>query len=294
MALKFMNNYFYGKAGKKDFTESDLPANRFRLFGDVLKVRWGSMVSLNLLYMLIWLPAAAWTILNIGVIFTQAASEEAADLSVYLTTYLLVLFPLIAITGPFNIGASYVARNWARDEHAFVWGDFKDAMKRNWKQALLYSLIEGAVPLVLAVTLRFYLTMSAQSFVFFLPAGLLILLGVVWKLAAMLMPTMILTYDLKFRGIVRNAVIMSLAALPRAVAIKLATLVIPLLAFLLFRFVPSSLTTIFPIASCLYGLFLLAFNKLLIGSYANYACEKYLNPKIEGARTNIGLRPDIK
>lgn len=294
MAFKFMNNYFYGKAGKKDFTTADLPTSRTQLFGDMLKVRWGSMISLNLIYVLIWLPAAAWTMINIAVLFAESEAEEIMDLSGYLMTYLLVLFPLITITGPFNVGASYVARNWARDEHAFVWGDFKDAMKQNWKQALLYSLIEGAVPLVLAVTLRFYLMMSAQSFLFFLPAGILILLGIVWKLAAMLIPTMIVTYDLKFRGLVRNAVIMSLATLPRAAGIKLATLAVPILAFAVMWFVSSSMPTVFPITMCLYGVFMLAFNKLLIGSYANYACEKYLNPKIEGAQTNIGLRPESK
>ena len=294
MAFKFMNNYFYGKAGKKDFTTADLPTSRTQLFGDMLKVRWGSMIGLNLIYVLIWFPAAAWTMINIAVLFAQAEAEEIVDLSGYLMTYLLVLFPLITITGPFNVGASYVARNWARDEHAFAWSDFKDAMKQNWKQALLYSLIEGAVPALLVITVRFYLSMSAQSFFFFLPAAILILLGIVWKLAAMLMPTMIVTYDLKFRGLVRNAVIMSLATLPRAVGIKLATLAVPILAFAVMWFVPSSLSTVFPIAMCLYGIFLLAFNKLLIGSYANFTCEKYLNPKIEGARTNIGLRPEIK
>ena len=31
---------------------------------------------------------------------------------------------------------------------------------------------------------------------------------------------------------------------------------------------------------------------LIIASYANALCEKYLNTKIEGAPTNIGLRPE--
>ena len=38
-----------------------------------------------------------------------------------------------------------------------------------------------------------------------------------------------------------------------------------------------------------YALILPALNKLIWASYANALCEKYLNPKIEGARTNIGL-----
>ena len=34
------------------------------------------------------------------------------------------------------------------------------------------------------------------------------------------------------------------------------------------------------------------FNRLIIASYSNALCEKYLNVKIEGAETNIGLRPE--
>ena len=41
-----------------------------------------------------------------------------------------------------------------------------------------------------------------------------------------------------------------------------------------------------------YLLFLVAFHKLITVSYANWLCETYLNPRIEGARTNIGLRPE--
>ena len=54
---------------------------------------------------------------------------------------LLWLIPCIAITGPFTAGVSYVTRNWARDEHAFIWSDFKDALKANWKQSLVISAI---------------------------------------------------------------------------------------------------------------------------------------------------------
>ena len=62
MAFKdLFNNYFYGKPGREDFTQDDLPETRRQLFFQVLRVRWGSMVGLNLLYLLFWLPAAVWS-----------------------------------------------------------------------------------------------------------------------------------------------------------------------------------------------------------------------------------------
>ena len=75
----------------------------------------------------------------------QAAFTDAIKAMVLQA--LLFLVPCIAITGPFTAGLSYVTRNWARDEHAFVWSDYKDAVKENWKPALATSAITGFVPM---------------------------------------------------------------------------------------------------------------------------------------------------
>ena len=46
------------------------------------------------------------------------------------------------------------------------------------------------------------------------------------------------------------------------------------------------------VVGILYLVFMPTFNKLLTVSYANWLCETYLNARIEGAQTNIGLRPE--
>ena len=101
----FFNSYFYGKSGKKDFTQADLPANRLQLFRDVLSVRRGNMVGLNLLYLLFWLPALFWTFLNLLQLFSPP-TDAAGYLNRLVLSYLLVLCPLSAITGPFNMSIS--------------------------------------------------------------------------------------------------------------------------------------------------------------------------------------------
>lgn len=40
MLGKWMNNFYYGKSGKGDYTEDDLPANRWQLFWETLRVRF--------------------------------------------------------------------------------------------------------------------------------------------------------------------------------------------------------------------------------------------------------------
>lgn len=291
----FFNNYFYGKSGKKDFTQADLPANRMQLFRDTLMVRKGSMVGLNLLYLLIWIPAIIWTFMNL-VQLSLAPYEDAAALGGFfhqvIFSYLLVLFPLVAITGPFNVGVSYVLRNWARDEHSFPFADFKSAMKANWKQGLLYSAISGLVPLVAYLGASFYMGMANASPLFYLPLAILLIAAALWYLSSGILPTMIVTYEQGFMSLLRNAVLMTMAVLPRAIGIRLATLVVPFILAICAFFIPGIVGYVSAVAVALYAIILPIFNKFIYASHANALCETYLNPKIDGARTNIGLRPE--
>ena len=292
MALpNFFNSYFYGRSGKKDFTEADLPENRFQLFRDVLSVRRGSMVGVNLLYLLIWLPAIAWTILNLLMLFSPPGGSDDIYPLRLIFSYLTILCPLIAITGPFNVGVSYVLRNWARDEHSFVLSDFAAALKANWKQGLIFGAISGMVPLLSFICFRFYLDMADQSALFMLPLAITLIAALLWSLCAMLLPMMIVTYRQSFFCHVRNAMLMTIAALPRALLIRLATWALPGLIALVVVLNLPFFSIVAALTVLLYLVFMLAFNKLIHVSFANALCEKYLNPKIHGAATGIGLHP---
>ena len=290
--MRFFKNYFYGRPGQRDFTEQDLPTNRFQLFREVLKVRRGNMVGLNFLYLLCWIPAALWSFLNLVQLTAIAEGLSDATLGNLLYSYLLVLFPLIAITGPFTMGVSRVMHNWARDEHAYAFGDFIAGVKENWKQGLLYSLICGALPLLVYICVSFYAGMLQVSPLFYLPLAVTLIVALLWNLSAQLMPTLIVSYRLRFTGVVRNAMLMTLAVLPKAIGVKLATLAIPAILLLLMQFVPAAMRWAVPAALVLYAIFYLSFNRLILASYSNACCEKYLNAKIEGAGVNIGLRDE--
>ena len=296
MAIRdLMNNYFYGKQGKGDYTVADMPKNRLALFGEVLKVRWSGLFGVNLLYMVTWIPAIAWTFINVLALFNLLNAEAGVsgdDIIGLMNTWLMVMIPCIAITGPFNAGVTYVLRNWARDEHSFVLSDFKDALKANWKQALVISLIDGVMPFLVVTCWRFYSGMLSRSMIFILPAALTLLMGVTWTLASMLAYPMLITYELKTLDVIRNSVLMTVAKLPFALLIKLATLIVPALAYGLMALIPNIQMQVLMVVVLLYLTFMVAFNKLITVSYANWLFETYLNPRIEGARTNIGLRPE--
>ena len=62
---RMMNNYYYGKSGKGDFRKDDLPHNRRELFRDTLRTRLSGLCRINLLYMLIFLPAMLLIMFNL-------------------------------------------------------------------------------------------------------------------------------------------------------------------------------------------------------------------------------------
>ena len=288
-----MNNYFYGKQGKGDYTVANMPQNRLQLFGEVFKVRWSGLFGVNLLYMVTWIPAIVWSLLNVVTLMNMMQSPDTADqVPGLFTTYFMILAPCIAITGPFDAGVTYVLRNWARDEHSFVLSDFKDALKANWKQALGVSVISGVMPCLVYVCYGFYSSMIASSPIFLAPVALVLLVGVLWNLASMLMMPMLITYDLKFGDVIRNALLLTVAKLPWALLIRLTTLALPLIALAVIFLVPAAESYAILIVVLLHLAFMVAFNKLITCSYANWLCETYMNTRIDGARTNIGLRPE--
>ncbi|MEE1200537.1 MAG: YesL family protein [Christensenellales bacterium] len=286
-----MNNYFYGKAGKGDYSVQDMPQNRRQLFSAVLKVRWGSMVGVNLLYVICWLPTLFWTMLNVITLMSQE-TLGGPQTSGIVVLYLIVLIPCLLITGPFSAGIAFVMRNWARDEHSFVMSDFWDALKANWKQSLGVSLIGSLCPLVLYFAWQFYGNLANSNIFFMIPMSFVFLFVSVWKLSEMVIYTMMVTYKLSLRNLIRNSVLISMAKLPLAILIKMITLVVPICAIGLILASPSAEMYVWLVLLFLYTLFVPAFNRLVLASYANAMCEKYLNSKIEGAETNIGLRPE--
>ena len=201
---------------------------------------------------------------------------------------LLLLIPCIAITGPFTAGVAYVTRNWARDEHAFIWSDFWDAVKANWKQGLLVSLITSLMPAILYVCYQFYGEMAQQSMLYIIPQVLCVMVAFIWLCSLTYMYPQMVTYKLTFRGLVRNSLIMAVGRLPMSVGLKLLSLVPVALGVVVSLFTPYFQYALM-IIILYYVLIGFTLSRFVGASYANAVFDHYINPNIEGAEVNRGL-----
>lgn len=304
---KLMNSYYYGKSGKGDYNPEDLPKTRWQLFLEMLRTRLSGLCRLNLTYVVAWLPlmivmavgglSLLTTLTNAVTVDETGVVADVIDQTVLAQTYqtandlifmtLLIMIPCIAITGPFTAGMCYVTRNWARDEHAFVWSDYKDAIKANWKQGLAVSAITGCVPFLVYICWRFYGNMAAENGIWIIPQMFILMLGLLWALAVTYMYPMMVTYKMNLRTILRNSFILAIGRLPTSVGVRLLHCVpmILFMAIFLMTFQPVVLIILF----AYYAVFGFGLSRFITASYTNAVFDKYINSRIEGAQVNRGL-----
>ena len=295
MFSKWMNSFYYGKSGKGDYTPENLPTNRWQLFWEMLRVRLSALVRLNLMYVVPWLPTMI--VLMIGALSFLTSLNNMVDsgemiavgelLGGVVAPTLLLLVPCITITGPFTSGVCYVTRNWARDEHAFIWSDFKDAVKENWKQSIVISFITSLVPLMLYVCWNFYGSMANDNAFMVVPQVLTMMIGLMWCLGVTYFHPLIVSYKLRMRDVMRNGLLLAVARLPMSIGLRLLHALPMIIGVVLMLFVSPMY--------CMLGLFayylLIGFSlsRFVTASYTNAVFDKYINAKIEGAVVNRGL-----
>ena len=295
---KMMNNFYYGKSGKGDFNKDDLPTNRWQLFWEMLRVRFSALIRLNLMYVVAWLPTMIVIMIGAMSLLTGLTGEDGEMVenvmelaqSILFST-LVLLIPCVTITGIVTPGVAYVTRNWSRDEHAFIWSDFKDAVKENWKQGIVLSLVTSLVPIIVYTCWNFYGSLaSTQSAFMMVPQVLVLMVGVIWYLAITYMHPLIVSYKLKMKDVVRNGVLLAIARLPMSVGIRLLHCLPMVIGAGLVYFVSS-----------IYGILGLFAYYLIIGfslsrfvtaSYTNGVFDRFINSKIEGAVVNRGLNTE--
>ena len=140
--MGLFSNMIMGKGNRPDYTPDMMPKNRWELFFEMLRLNFLNLLKLNLMYFVFWIPFWIWTWLNLEMLM-QYDSMEAFVQSGYFSIYLIGACLCVAITGPAKAAMKTITRNYARDEHVWLWSDFWSAFKTNWKQGLAMSVLTG-------------------------------------------------------------------------------------------------------------------------------------------------------
>lgn len=250
------------------------PQNRRQLFLCVLWDQFFSLMPINLLYMLFFLPAIAWTVACLLRFVSCAGAGLPQDAIGYLNSLFLGLIPCLALTGPARAGMALLMRNWGREDMTPPFQTFFRGLRENWKQALVVSFFTGLLPAALwycYLTASQAGTLGGMSF-FLIFTGIIFVL---WLLSQQVLYTLIVTYQLPLWGHIRNALLLTLLKLPRALLIFVASL-FPVLLYLGFCFLRPEMRYALLAIPCFYYFFFGgSITELIYASYANWLCDEY-------------------
>lgn len=301
--------YLEGKEKSEEYARSTLPTNRWQLFWDIFKGNFGKIVKVNLLVLLFLLPSIAIIGLRImfsssdGVLYPFGAnlgvgypsmpsliglSESLAvryDLFMHIG---LIVSTLIASVG--IAGGMYVVRNMVWTEGIFVANDFWRGVKLNYKNALQTAVFFLVVLLVCKylINMTDYAMVMEQGMSTFRRVWLNISRGISYctivlgGVMSLWMLALGVNYKQKFFSMLRNAFLLTIGMLPQTLFFA----VVATLPFLLFLFGSGLFMTI---AVFMAILFSFAYLLLVWLDFAQWAFDKFINPKIEGAKVGRGI-----
>lgn len=137
------------------------------------------------------------------------------------TIAFLINLPLLLIS-PFMAGITLITRNYAREEHAFLTSDFKDAVQNNWKQFAINGLICYVVGNIILFCVQFYYTLAAsQGSWFMIPFGISVATFLLFLFIQYYVPLMIVTFELTLKQIYKNGLIFAIVGLWRNILLTL-------------------------------------------------------------------------
>lgn len=128
---------------------------------------------------------------------------------------LIVLAVIFALTyGWINVGSAYVVRGLFRGDPVFVFSDFFYAIKKNFKQAFWFGILDFVCTVVLIVDfLHFYSRTGSygNDVMYFM----IIAVAIIYIVMRFYIYHLMLTFDLSVRKILKNALIFTVLGIKR-------------------------------------------------------------------------------
>ncbi|MDL2233312.1 DUF624 domain-containing protein [Ruminococcaceae bacterium OttesenSCG-928-L11] len=192
--------------------------------------------------------------------------------------FILFCIPIVTI-GPDISGMTYVLRNFATEQPVFLFSDFWDAFKSNFKQSFAYSIIFAVAAVVMYIAGSFYFANAAENALFYIPAGFIALIAVLFVFANFYIFPMIVTLDLPLKGIIKNGFLFSILGIKSNI---FTAVILAILIFLLWMFYVIGFLVYVIIGFALIG-FIIVFNSYRI-------IQKYaIDPYMEQLETEVAL-----
>lgn len=220
--MPLFNNY--AKPGKG--VDKDVYESRFKVFFDVLYRKFWKMMQLNLLYCVFSIP-----LIVVFMLFVPAGQSEANTVTNYLYCIGALLYLSVVGLGFVIPGFTYILRNYSNEQHAFLFSDFWDTIKENFKQGLLLFILDTVLLVVFYLSISFYMVLPDQSAGVQFAKWFLICMALLYFLMHFYIYQIMVTFAMSLGQILKNALILTLGHLPRNLLVFVVVAAIAVITF---------------------------------------------------------------
>lgn len=284
----FFGLFDYSKPGPG--VEKDAPPKaRIIVFFEVFTRKFWNLIKINLMFNIFNIPAVILGLLAVmfivgdlpGVDLTDPSMAALDILFKFGLTSVVLCIPVITV-GPAQAGLTYLLRNYAREEHAFLWGDFKENALKNFKQSIAVSIIDFFAFILMLFSMKFYFLYDG-GLATAMAGGLALLAFLIFFMMHIYIYPMMVTFKLSLKQLYKNALIFAfIKFFPNLGILLLCTALI-----LVFYIFVSPV-----IALILYLLITVSLVGLITNFFAYPKLKKYIMDKLEDAEAEDETEED--
>ena len=228
--------YNYNK-NNSDVMKGAAQKNGFFHFFELYFRKFWKYLSINIIYFLITLPILFYFYLTVSGFLANVLGEAYEELFLgigfyatvmsYIPTklYTPLLLISIVIYGPLKMGVTYVYRNFAREEHAWLSDIFSKAME-NFKQGLFFGILDFLVVMLLLNNIIGLGGTDASAGIYAVLRYASVVLLVIYMFMRHYFYMMAVTVNLGVFAIMKNSLLFVVMGFGRNILAMLACLVI--------------------------------------------------------------------
>lgn len=227
--------------------DKDAPQKKgiFRYF-DIFMRKFWKLIQANLIYFLCSLPMLfilyITAPLSSGMVtsLTSGLSLDAADAETFAATMHLTLRSFFAVmllvfwgSGPASAAYAYITRCFTREQHAWIFSDFKDKFIENFKQSIIVSIIDVVALFLVMNSIYFYFTTykSTGNQLWLFACCLMCTVIFIYTFMHFYIYQFMVTFSSKLFQLYKNALIFSIAQLPYCVVFTVLAAAINFIMF---------------------------------------------------------------
>lgn len=242
----FFGLFDYTKEGP-GVPKDEPPKFRLFVFFEILGRKFWNIIKVNLLFTLFNIPALIFflffsiyyldLLIQVGILNIPTDDIILYLLGVIVPLLLIfVCFPLVTI-GPAQAGMSYIMRNYSREEHAFIWSDFIEQAKKNFKQSMIVGLINCVVTILILIDIYIYVNIKNTSFLITAASAFIIMAFVLFVMMSMYIYPMMVTFKLTIKQLYKNAFLFAIMKFVPNLLILIICFLIVILPFFFYPMV---------------------------------------------------------